>query len=92
MHRPDVMAGEFDLFSSAPTLKLLGNSIILGFIEVLAEAITMGEKAGIEPESALNTIKGGIAKFLMFSDLISPPPELFPNSPYVSCSVNRVHD
>jgi len=41
----------------APTLKLLGNSIILGCIEVIAEAITMGEKAGIEPESVVQTIK-----------------------------------
>ncbi|TFK77471.1 NAD-P-binding protein [Pluteus cervinus] len=32
----------------APTLKLLGNSLILGTIEVLAEAQTLGEKSGIE--------------------------------------------
>ncbi|KAJ3778265.1 NAD(P)-binding protein [Lentinula raphanica] len=32
----------------APTFKLLGNSMILGAVEVIAEAFTLGDKAGIE--------------------------------------------
>ncbi|KAJ4472579.1 NAD(P)-binding protein [Lentinula edodes] len=32
----------------APTFKLLGNSMILGAVEVIAEAYTLGDKAGIE--------------------------------------------
>lgn len=31
----------------APTLKLIGNSVILGCIEVMAEAITLGETTGV---------------------------------------------
>jgi len=34
----------------APTFKLLGNSMILGAVEVIAEAYTLGDKAGIEAE------------------------------------------
>ncbi|THV01426.1 NAD-P-binding protein [Dendrothele bispora CBS 962.96] len=34
----------------APTFKLIGNSMILGAIEVFGEAYTLGEKAGIEAD------------------------------------------
>jgi len=36
----------------APTFKLLGNSMILGSLEVIAETLTLGEKTGIGAEAA----------------------------------------
>lgn len=41
---------------AGPTLKLIANSIILGFNEVLAEALTMGEKSGVGAEAVLGFI------------------------------------
>jgi 3-hydroxyisobutyrate dehydrogenase-like beta-hydroxyacid dehydrogenase len=41
----------------APTLKLIGNSIILGCVEVLAEAQTLAEKSGIGAEAVHNFVK-----------------------------------
>ncbi|KAI5120225.1 hypothetical protein M0805_000039 [Coniferiporia weirii] len=40
----------------APTLKLIGNSLILGFMEVMAESITLGEKSGIGADAVLGVI------------------------------------
>lgn len=37
--------------TKAPTFKLLGNSMILGTLEILAEAYTLSEKAGIGAEN-----------------------------------------
>lgn len=42
----------------APTFKLIGNSVILGCMEVLAEAMTMGEKSGIGQELVYEYVKG----------------------------------
>lgn len=42
----------------APTFKLIGNSIILGSLEVLAEAFTMGEKSNIGQDMVYQFIKG----------------------------------
>lgn len=41
----------------APTLKLLGNSLILGTLEVLAEAHTLGEKSGIGAKTLHELVK-----------------------------------
>jgi len=41
----------------APTLKLLGNSLILGSLEVMAEALTLGEKTGIGSDTAYQLMK-----------------------------------
>ncbi|KAG6895085.1 hypothetical protein C0992_003211 [Termitomyces sp. T32_za158] len=42
----------------APTFKLLGNSMILGTLEVLAEAYTLAEKSGIDAENVHNLVQG----------------------------------
>ena len=39
-------------------MKLIGNSLILGAIEVMAESLTLGEKAGIDTELTVSLIKG----------------------------------
>ncbi|EJD04439.1 NAD-binding protein [Fomitiporia mediterranea MF3/22] len=41
----------------APTLKLIGNSMILGFMEVMAEALTLGEKSGVTAPAVHGLIK-----------------------------------
>lgn len=41
----------------APTLKLIGNSIILGFNASMAQSLTLAEKASIGAESALDLVK-----------------------------------
>ncbi|KAH9950939.1 NAD-P-binding protein [Amylocystis lapponica] len=41
----------------APTFKLLGNSLILGTIELLAEAMTLSEKAGIGSSQLYDFVK-----------------------------------
>ncbi|EIW86945.1 NAD(P)-binding protein [Coniophora puteana RWD-64-598 SS2] len=41
----------------APTFKLIGNSLIMGANELLAEAFTFGEKAGIGQQTVLNLVK-----------------------------------
>ncbi|KAL0581075.1 hypothetical protein V5O48_000969 [Marasmius crinis-equi] len=41
----------------APTFKLIGNSMILGTLEVLSEAFTLGEKAGIKSDLVHNLVK-----------------------------------
>ncbi|KAI0348223.1 NAD(P)-binding protein [Trametopsis cervina] len=41
----------------APTFKLIGNSMILGSLEVLAEAFTLAEKSGIKPEQVHTLVK-----------------------------------
>ncbi|KAJ8084540.1 hypothetical protein PM082_003313 [Marasmius tenuissimus] len=40
-----------------PTFKLIGNSMILGTLEVLSEAYTLGEKAGINSELIHNLVQ-----------------------------------
>ncbi|EKM61550.1 uncharacterized protein PHACADRAFT_248231 [Phanerochaete carnosa HHB-10118-sp] len=41
----------------APTFKLIGNSMILGSLEVLAEALTLSEKSGIKPTQVHGLVK-----------------------------------
>jgi len=41
----------------APTFKLIGNSLILGGLEILAEIFTLGEKAGISPSQVQGLVK-----------------------------------
>jgi 3-hydroxyisobutyrate dehydrogenase-like beta-hydroxyacid dehydrogenase len=41
----------------APTFKLIGNSMILGSLEILAEAFTLAEKSGIPPTQVQGLIK-----------------------------------
>ncbi|KAF7793564.1 hypothetical protein EIP86_004678 [Pleurotus ostreatoroseus] len=48
----------------APTFKLIGNSLILGSLEVLAEGFTLAEKSGIKPTQVHGLIK----------DLLPAPP------------------
>ena len=42
----------------APTLKLIGNGMIMGMNELLAETLTFGEKSGIGQQTVYNLIKG----------------------------------
>ncbi|KDQ63078.1 hypothetical protein JAAARDRAFT_29074 [Jaapia argillacea MUCL 33604] len=41
----------------APTFKLIGNSMIMGFLEVMGEGFTLAEKSGVGSQVALNLIK-----------------------------------
>ncbi|KAK2461459.1 hypothetical protein APHAL10511_005922 [Amanita phalloides] len=41
----------------APTFKLIANSLILGNLEILAEAFTMADKSGIEPHRVLELVQ-----------------------------------
>ena len=41
----------------APTFKLIGNSVILGNLEILAEVFTLSEKSGIKPSQTQDLIK-----------------------------------
>ena len=43
--------------TTAPTFKLIGNSLILGSLEVLAEALTLSEKSGIQPTQVHSLVK-----------------------------------
>ncbi|EGO21860.1 hypothetical protein SERLADRAFT_351200 [Serpula lacrymans var. lacrymans S7.9] len=58
----------------APTLKLIGNSLILGANELLSETFTLGEKSGIGAQTVQNLVKGcyfcsftGYSLWLIFS-------------------------
>ena len=42
----------------APTFKLFGNSLILGTMEVMAESLTLAEKAGVDSSVALSLLNG----------------------------------
>jgi 3-hydroxyisobutyrate dehydrogenase-like beta-hydroxyacid dehydrogenase len=42
----------------APTLKLVGNSLLLGMLEVFSESFTLAEKSGIDSKDVVNIIKG----------------------------------
>lgn len=44
--------------SSAPTLKLIGNGMIMGANELLAETLTLGEKSGIGAHTVYGLVKG----------------------------------
>jgi hypothetical protein len=44
--------------SLAPTFKLIGNSLVLGAMEVIAESFTLAEKSGIGHELAFDLLKG----------------------------------
>jgi 3-hydroxyisobutyrate dehydrogenase-like beta-hydroxyacid dehydrogenase len=56
--------------------KLIGNSIVAGCVEVIAEAQTLSEKSGIGAEAIHNFVKGApglpfrqIASLIYFVDL-----------------------
>jgi 3-hydroxyisobutyrate dehydrogenase-like beta-hydroxyacid dehydrogenase len=58
---PDLSDGRsfFSLLTLvAPTIKLVGNSLLLGMLEVLAESFTLAEKSGIDSQDVQNIIKG----------------------------------
>jgi 3-hydroxyisobutyrate dehydrogenase-like beta-hydroxyacid dehydrogenase len=42
----------------APTFKLIGNSLVLGSMELIAEAYTIAEKSGIGQDIVYEYIKG----------------------------------
>ena len=42
----------------APTFKLVGNSMILGTIEIMSEAYTLAEKSGIGADNMHTIVKG----------------------------------
>jgi len=44
--------------AQAPTFKLIGNSLILGSIELISEAYTVAEKSGIGQDLVYEFIKG----------------------------------
>ncbi|KAG6830893.1 hypothetical protein H0H92_014044 [Tricholoma furcatifolium] len=46
------------LLSHTPTFKLIGNSMILGTLEILAEAYTLAEKSGIDAENVHSLVQG----------------------------------
>ena len=50
--------GKTEECHSAPTFKLLGNSMILGALEILAEAYTLAEKTGINAENVHKLVQG----------------------------------
>ncbi|KAL0951668.1 hypothetical protein HGRIS_008347 [Hohenbuehelia grisea] len=57
---PAVGRKVFDLggnIEKAPTFKLIGNSMILGTLEVLAESFTLAEKSGIGSSLVLDLVK-----------------------------------
>ena len=43
---------------SGPTLKLIGNGLIMGANELLAETLTLGEKSGIGAHTVYGLVKG----------------------------------
>jgi 3-hydroxyisobutyrate dehydrogenase-like beta-hydroxyacid dehydrogenase len=47
--------------SPAPTFKIIGNSLILGSMELIAEAYTISEKTGVGQELVYEFIKGEIS-------------------------------
>ena len=54
----------------APTLKLIGNGLIMGANELLAETLTLGEKSGIGARTVHNLVKGmSIENSAAISDL-----------------------
>lgn len=73
----------------APTLKLIGNSMILGCMEVVAECQTLAEKSGIGAEAVHNFVKGNIninsiTDFIQFNHLIfTDASDVLPAGPYV---------
>jgi 3-hydroxyisobutyrate dehydrogenase-like beta-hydroxyacid dehydrogenase len=72
----------------APTLKLIGNGMIMGVNELLAETLTFGEKSGIGQQTVYNLIKGKywIAFYLTHdSILIDECSEIMPAPLYVYC-------
>jgi hypothetical protein len=44
----------------APTFKLIGNSLVLGSLELIAEAYTIAEKSGIGQDLVYEYIKGAL--------------------------------
>jgi 3-hydroxyisobutyrate dehydrogenase-like beta-hydroxyacid dehydrogenase len=48
------------LYYKAPTFKLIGNSLVLGSLELIAEAYTIAEKSGIGQDLVYEYIKGGL--------------------------------
>jgi len=44
----------------APTLKLIGNSMLLGCLEILAESYTLAEKAGIADKDVQHIVEGPV--------------------------------
>ena len=47
-----------DYLAVAPTFKLIGNSMVLGTLEILAEAYTVAEKSGIGAEKIHSFVQG----------------------------------
>lgn len=45
------------ILGAAPTFKLIGNSLILGSLEILAEGFTLAEKSGIQPTQVHSLVK-----------------------------------
>jgi 3-hydroxyisobutyrate dehydrogenase-like beta-hydroxyacid dehydrogenase len=53
----------------APTFKLIGNSLILGSLEIMAEAFTMAEKSDIGADAVQDLLKGLYTFFYVFSNM-----------------------
>jgi 3-hydroxyisobutyrate dehydrogenase-like beta-hydroxyacid dehydrogenase len=51
---------ETNVLHKAPTFKLIGNSLVLGSLELIAEAYTIAEKSGIGQDLVYEYIKGGL--------------------------------
>lgn len=47
--------------SLAPTFKLIGNSMILGTLEILSEAYTVAEKSGISADNIHSLVQGNLS-------------------------------
>jgi 3-hydroxyisobutyrate dehydrogenase-like beta-hydroxyacid dehydrogenase len=52
-------------FVLAPTFKLVGNSMILGAIEVMGEAMTLAEKSGCGSDKFFEFVKGNFVPKVM---------------------------
>lgn len=67
--------------SPALTFKLLGNSLILGNLEVLAEAFTFAQKSGIAEENVNTLINGSFqCHFDIPADYADLHPRVFPST------------
>jgi 3-hydroxyisobutyrate dehydrogenase-like beta-hydroxyacid dehydrogenase len=61
--------GIISIFATAPTFKLIGNSLILGTMEVMAESLTLAEKAGVDPNVTLTLLNGQPPHVIFFKSM-----------------------
>ena len=57
-HGSNLLYALLNAYSLAPTLKLIGNGLIMGANELLAETLTLGDKSGIGADTVYGLVKG----------------------------------